>query len=201
VRLTRYRLRALARPARRTAVGLVLAAATFVGVRGSLARLEASRAAWGERRTVVVARRDLRPGEAVRAEVVRVEAWPVAIAADDALTPDALDGAGVVATTVLAGEAVRRGHLSTDAAARMIGPGRRGVTVAAPSGVSLTPGARVDVVDAGSGAVVARAAIVAGTTATGADTMVLVAVTEDELGPTARAAAAGAAVLAIAPGA
>ena len=193
MRLTRYRLRALARPARRWLVGLTLAGATFVGVRAALARVEAARAAWGERRTVVVARRDLRPGERVDRSAVRPLAIPIALASTDALAPDDIDGTAVVAVPVLAGEPVRRGHL-IGASARGLAAGQRALVLPRPSGLAVPAGTRVEVIDAEQGTVVAHAATVVG--AAGDDSL-LVAITSAEAGATARAVASGRVVLAL----
>ena len=196
MRLTRYRLRALARPARRWLVGLVLAGATFAGVRAALARTEAARAAWGEHRTLAVARRDLRPGERLDRATVRSLTVPAAIAADDALAPDDVDGTAVMAMPVLAGEPVRRGHLvgSAGAASSGLAAGQRALALPRPSGLTVPAGTHVDVIDAEQGAVVAHGAVVVG--AAGDDSL-LVAIASADVGATARAVAAGRVVLAL----
>ena len=193
MRLTRYRLRALARPARRWLVGLVLAGATFAGVRAALARTETARAAWGERRTVAVARRDLRPGERLDRASVRPLTMPAAIAADDALAPDDVDGTAVVAMPVLAGEPVRRGHL-VGSSASGLATGQRALVLPRPNGLTVLAGTHVDVIDAEQGAVVAHGATVVGPAG---DDSLLVAIASADVGATARAVASGRVVLAL----
>lgn len=154
MRLTRYHLRALARPARRWAAGLVLAALTFTLVRGAVARAEAARAAWGTAVPVLVAARDLRPGDVLTADAVRVEERPEALVAADALPP----GSGAdrrVGAAVLAGETVRQAHLRDPA--DPADPARRVVALPRPSGLALAAGDRVDVLDAAGETVAADA--------------------------------------------
>jgi hypothetical protein len=172
-------LRALARPARRWAAGLALAALTFVLVRGAVARAETARAAWGTAVPVLVAARDLRPGDELTADAVRVEDRPVALVAADALTPG--DGEGRwFGAAVLAGDAVRQGHLRD--AADLGDPARRVVALPRPLGLALAAGDRVDALDA-AGETVATDAVVLRL----GDEVVEVAVDAAAVGPLGRA--------------
>lgn len=190
MRLDRYRLRALARPARRWALALALASLTFVLVRGAVDTAEAARARWGTTRAVWVTRAALQPGDPVDGALDRRE-LPVALVADDALDGDAPPPVGArMSMGVLAGDTVRAGHLGGAARA---GDGRRVVALPRPPGLALAPGDRVDVADV-TGSVVATAAVVV----TVAEGTVEAAVTGDELGAVARALADGRVVLALA---
>lgn len=191
MRLDRYRSRALARPARRWVLGLVLAAVTFALVRGAVARAETARARWGTARTVWVARTDLRPGDALDGALARADR-PVALVGDGALDGHEPPPAGArVAVGVLAGDVVRRGHLAGAGAARPA-DGRRTVALPRPDGLTLAVGDRVEVADA-AGATVATAAVVVAV----ADATVEASVAADDLGAVARALADGRVVLAL----
>lgn len=185
MRLTRYRLRALARPARRWLVGLALAALTFALVHRVAARAEAARTAWGTTRAVLVARRDLQPGDRVDRSAVRLQDRPRALVADDALGDEALDDPPTLAAPALAGEPIRRAQLTGPG--RRVPAGRRGIAVPRPVGLTLTPGDRVDVVDGVQGGIASRAATVLWT----AGDEVVLGVSTDEVSAVARAVAAG----------
>jgi Flp pilus assembly protein CpaB len=97
--------------------GLALGAAALVGlvVQRTAASAEATRAAWGERREVAVAARDLAPGHVLRAQDLRAVELPAA-----ALPPDPL-GVGSVGRTVRSavyeGEVLTQPHVGRDGAA------------------------------------------------------------------------------------
>ena len=189
MRLTRYRLRALARPARRWLVGLALAAVTFALVHRTVARAEAAWAAWGTSRSVLIARRDLQPGDRIDRSTVRLQQRPQALVADDALDGQALDDPPTLATPALAGEPIRRAQLNGPG--RRVPAGRRGMAVPRPAGLALAPGDRVDVVEGVQGSVAARAATVLWT----AGDAVVLGVSADEVAAVARAAATGRALV------
>ena len=187
MRLNRYRLRALARPARRWITGLALSAVTFALAHGAVGRAEAARARWGTTRTVLVARRDLGAGEPLDPAALRTEDRPLALVAADSL--DAIDAAGVAGSTlawpVLAGDVLRRGQLR--APGRQLPAGRRAVAVPRPSGLDPRAGDRVDVVDGTQGTVAAAGATVL---RVDADAVVL-AVDQADVGAVARALTTG----------
>lgn len=192
--LNRFRLRAWARPARRWAVAVALAVVTGVVVHARTTAAEVARDRWGRRVAVLVAAADLTPGTPLSEAAVRVDQWPAAVVGPGVVAADVARDGQVVALPVLAGEAVRRGHLVGGGEAR-VPAGRRAVAVAADGAPELRVGDRVDVVDADDGAVVARAAVVVDA----ADAVITVAVTADELPRVASAASRGTVVLALAP--
>jgi Flp pilus assembly protein CpaB len=201
MRLNRLRLRALARPARRWAVAVVLAGLTATVVHGTVQRAAAARAGWGTTRRVLVAGADLAPGTALAGAPVRVVSWPVRLLTDDAISPDDLapeagSGDAVLAVAVLAGEPLRRAHLRGGAAGA-VPAGRRVVAVPAGAAPGLRPGDLVDVVDAEDASVAAHAAVVM--SAAEADDTVTIAVRADELSRVATATARGQVVLALTP--
>lgn len=187
MRLTRYRLRALARPARRWAAGLALASVTFALVHGAVGRAEAARARWGEQRSVRVATRDLQPGEPL-AGATRQTDRPAAVVADDAIDGDRALDHERTAMAVLAGDVVRAGHLAGPAAAtaRGVADGRRVAALPRPDGLALAAGDRVDLLDA-AGEVVAAGGVVVRV----GDEAVEVSVDAAALGALARALADG----------
>ena len=116
--------RAAARPlVRRVAVGL-LAAATGLVVTSLVASAEAARDRWGRTRPVVVATRDLSPGDTIEGSDVEVRTLPEAAAGSTALR-EAPTGA-VVSQPVVAGEALVGQRLAPD--------GLSGVAALVPSG-------------------------------------------------------------------
>ena len=130
--------RAAARPlVRRVAVGL-LAAATGLVVTSLVASAEAARDRWGRTRPVVVATRDLSPGDTIEVSDVEVRTLPEAAAGSTALR-EAPTGA-VVSQPVVAGEALVGQRLAPDGlsgVAALVPSGQRAVAV--PLGPMGTP--------------------------------------------------------------
>ena len=122
--------RAAARPlVRRVAVGL-LAAATGLVVTSLVASAEAARDRWGRTRPVVVATRDLSPGDTIEVSDVEVRTLPEAAAGSAALR-EAPTGA-VVSQPVVAGEALVGQRLAPDGlsgVAALVPAGQRAVAV------------------------------------------------------------------------
>jgi Flp pilus assembly protein CpaB len=141
--------RAVARPGVRRLAVAVLAVATALTVTGLVRAAEAARDRWGDRRPVVVAVRDLAPGEVLEAGAVETRDLPVAAVADAAVA-EAPVGA-VVRQPIAAGEPVVASRLAPHGltgTAALVPPGRRAVAV--PTGPALRPpvvvGDLVDVV-------------------------------------------------------
>lgn len=169
-------------------------------------RAEAARRAWGETTAVVVATRDLAPGDRLDAGALTVEERPLATVPTSALTELPRDR--VAAAAIVAGEVVvaeRLAGAGLDGAAALLPPGTRAVAI--PADPSLTPpvqvGDHVDLVVAlaapaeGSSAppgftLVADALVVAVE-----DTAVTVAVPRDDTSRVAVALGAGAVTLAL----
>jgi len=122
--------RAAARPqVRRVAVGL-LAVATGLLVTSLVASAEAARDRWGRTRPVVVATRDLSPGDTIEGSDVEVRTLPEAAAGSTALR-EAPTGA-VVSQPVVAGEALVGQRLAPDGlsgVAALVPAGQRAVAV------------------------------------------------------------------------
>jgi len=121
----------------------VLAVCAGALTAGTVHRAEEVRAAYGEVRTVAVARSDVEPGRVLGPDDVRWAPWPVALVPADA----ASDPEGrVVAEPLAAGEVVLERRLGAgDGPTGLLEPGRRAVAVpldAAPAG--LAAGDRVD---------------------------------------------------------
>lgn len=141
--------RALVRPAvRRTAVAL-LALVTAVAVASSLAAVSTARDRWGSTRAVVVATRDLAPGEVVDAGAVEVRDLPRGVVAAGALA--AAPVGSVVRHPILAGEPVPAARVAPDGltgVAALVPAGDRAVAVpVGPAGAPpVVVGDRVDVV-------------------------------------------------------
>ena len=188
---------------------LVAAAASLTaGLLASsvVGRAEAARRAWGETTAVVVATRDLGPGEHLDPGALTVEERPLATVPASALTElprDRVAGAALVAGGGGGGRPPGRGGLHR--AAALLPPGTRAMAI--PADPSLTPpvqvGDHVDLVVAlaapaeGSSAppgftLVADALIVAVE-----DTAVTVAVPRDDTSRVAVALGAGAVPLAL----
>lgn len=188
---------------------LVAAAASLTaGLLASsvVGRAEAARRAWGETTAVVVATRDLGPGEHLDPGALTVEERPLATVPASALTElprDRVAGAAIVAGEVVVAE--RLAGEGLDGAAALLPPGTRAMAI--PADPSLTPpvqvGDHVDLVVAlaapaeGSSAppgftLVADALIVAVE-----DTAVTVAVPRDDTSRVAVALGAGAVTLAL----
>jgi Flp pilus assembly protein CpaB len=140
--------RAAARPlVRRVAIGL-LAVATGLVVTSLVASAEAARDRWGRTRPVVVATRDLSPGDTIEVSDVEVRTLPEAAAGSTALR-EAPTGA-VVSQPVVAGEALVGQRLAPDGlsgVAALVPAGQRAVAVAlGPMGAPpLSIGDLVDV--------------------------------------------------------
>ena len=122
--------RAAARPlVRRVAVGL-LAVATGLLVTSLVTSAEAARDRWGRTRPVVVATRDLSPGDTIEGSDVEVRTLPEAAAGSTALR-EAPTGA-VVSQPVVAGEALVGQRLAPDGlsgVAALVPAGQRAVAV------------------------------------------------------------------------
>jgi Flp pilus assembly protein CpaB len=145
-------------------VGLFAAmTAGFVVQRTSAA--DAARRGWGDQRAVLVATRDLAPGEALREADTRVEHWPITLVPTDALAE--LGEGGLVSASIGAGEPIvrrRLGRVGVGPVAGLLPPGTRGVVL--PTGdlpLPVRPGDLVDVVATaagGTGETVASAAVI-----------------------------------------
>jgi Flp pilus assembly protein CpaB len=122
--------RAAARPqVRRVAVGL-LAVVTGLLVTSLVASAEAARDRWGRTRPVVVATRDLSPGDTIEGSDVEVRTLPETAAGSTALR-EAPTGA-VVSQPVVAGEALVGQRLAPDGlsgVAALVPAGQRAVAV------------------------------------------------------------------------
>ena len=122
--------RAAARPrVRRVGVGL-LAVATGLVVTSLVASAEAARDRWGRTRPVVVATRDLSPGDTIEVSDVEVRTLPEAASGSAALR-EAPTGA-VVSQPVVAGEALVGQRLAPDGlsgVAALVPAGQRAVAV------------------------------------------------------------------------
>jgi pilus assembly protein CpaB len=201
--------RALAGPATRRLGLALLAAATALTVTSLVDAAGAARDRWGTSRRVVVATRDLAPGEVVDAGAVETRELPEGVLSGAALA-DTPEGA-VVRQPILAGEPVVASRLAPHGltgAAALVPPGGRAVAV--PSGPAGAPplaiGDLVDVLtvlpiglDTGSGepalTLVERAAVVDVT-----DQAITLAVPEDDAPRVAWALSNGSVVLALAGG-
>jgi Flp pilus assembly protein CpaB len=141
--------RALARPAVRRVFVTVLALVTALTVVSLLRAAGDARDRWGRSRPVIVATRDLAPGEVVDAAAVEWRDLPEGVVTGAALA-DAPDGA-VVRQPILAGEPVVAERLAPHGltgVAALVPPGERAVAVPlGPSGAPpLAVGDLVDVV-------------------------------------------------------
>jgi pilus assembly protein CpaB len=201
--------RALARPVVRRAAVAVLAIATALTVLAVVNAAGAARDRWGHSRPVVVATRDLAPGEVVDPSAVETRDLPEGVLTDGALaaTPEG----AVVRQPILAGEPVAERRLAPNGltgAAALVPPGERAVAVPlGPAGAPpLVVGDLVDVVavlpaglDAGTEPpafpLVERAAVVDVT-----DQAISVAVPEADAPRVAWALSNGSVVLALAGG-
>jgi pilus assembly protein CpaB len=141
--------RALARPVVRRAAVAVLAIATALTVLAVVNAAGAARDRWGQSRPVVVATRDLAPGEVVDPSAVETRDLPEGVLTDGALaaTPEGV----VVREPILAGEPVAERRLAPNGltgAAALVPPGERAVAVPlGPAGAPpLVVGDLVDVV-------------------------------------------------------
>ncbi len=140
--------RALVRPGVRRLGVAALAAATALTVVSLVDAAGAARDRWGDTRPVVVARRDLAPGDVLDAGAVEARDLPVAVVAEAALA-EAPAGA-VVRQPIAAGEPLVAGRLAPaglTGAAALVPPGERAMAVpAGPAGrPPVAVGDRVDV--------------------------------------------------------
>ncbi|MGV3758399.1 MAG: SAF domain-containing protein [Actinomycetota bacterium] len=188
------------------------AAALTAGLLASsvVGRAEAARQAWGETAEVVVATRDLSPGDRLDAGALAIERRPLATVPGSALTE--LPEGRVAAAAIVEGEVVVAERLAgegLDGVPALLPPGTRAVAI--PADPSLTPpvdvGDRVDLVVAlaalpeGSASppgftLVADALVVAVT-----ESAVSIAVSRDDTSRVAVALGAGSVTLALAGGA
>lgn len=121
---------------------LVIGALAAVVVAAALAGRSAD--PWGPAVEVVVAARELQPGEVVDATAVEVVRRPAAAVPDGALEA----GAALelpLAAPVPAGAALTAGHLAPAGPAALLGPGRAAVALAADGLPALVAGQVVDV--------------------------------------------------------
>jgi Flp pilus assembly protein CpaB len=139
--------RVLVRPSVRRLCVAVLAVATLLTVASFVSAAGAARDRWGRTRPVVVATRDLVPGDVVGADAVEVRDLPEAVLGD-APVAEAPLGA-VVRQPILAGEPVVAARLAPHGltgAAALVPPGHRAVAVpVGPTGAP--PVALGDLVD------------------------------------------------------
>jgi SAF domain len=140
--------RALARPAPRRLGVAALALATGFTVTSLVGAAGAARDRWGDTRPVVVATRDLEPGEVLEGTDTEIRDLPTAVLGD-AVLAEAPAGA-VVRHPIVAGEPVVAARLAPTGlvgTAALVPEGERAVAV--PTGPAPTPplvvGDRVDV--------------------------------------------------------
>jgi pilus assembly protein CpaB len=139
--------RALARPAVRRCAALLLAVATVLAAAGAAGAVGRARDRWGSTRRVLVASRDLAPGEALDAAAVAHRDLPAALVPGASLSsrPEGV----VVRQPILAGEPVVRARLAPPGLtgpAALVESGRRAVAV--PRGpAGMPPLAVGDLVD------------------------------------------------------
>jgi pilus assembly protein CpaB len=146
--------RAAARPAVRRPAVAALAVATALTVLAAVGGAQSARARWGRTRPVVVATRDLAPGEAVGGGRVARRDLPVALVPPSAL--GTVPEGAVVRLPIVAGEplvAARLAPAGLTGAAALVPAGRRAVAI--PRGpVGMPPlgvGDEVDLVAVGGG--------------------------------------------------
>ena len=136
------------RPRHRQALVAGLALLCGVTVMGVVQRAEGARAAWGEGVPVLVATRDLGPGDRLDGGNTRIDRRPAPVVAEGAL--DRLPADGRLTAAVFAGEAVLRARLApgglSPIAAR-VPTGTRAMAVPTDAGTvpALAVGDRVDV--------------------------------------------------------
>lgn len=136
-------------PVARWLLALVVAAVTASSVHRVAAEAEAERQRWGEAVAVVVADRDLDPGDVVQADDVAAATWPAAMVPAGAIASPADAVGRTVGVAVVAGEAVLHLRLAppeVTGAAALLPPGSRGLAVpAGPGTPTLSVGDRVDI--------------------------------------------------------
>jgi Flp pilus assembly protein CpaB len=137
------------RPRARKALVVALAALSGVAVMGVVQRAEGAAAAWGDQVPVLVATRDLEPGDRLDSGNTRLVAHPAPIVPDGALS-ELPAGARRLAHAVFAGEVVRSERLAPaglSTLAARLPPGTRAMAVPVEPGLvpALVVGDRVDV--------------------------------------------------------
>ena len=137
------------RPRLRRALGIALAALVAVAVTTTVQRAEATRAAWGRSRAVVVATRDLPPGHVLEAGDTEVVDLPEAAVPDGAV--GRVEAGRVVRSGAFEGEVLLRRRLAGDGVvgpAALLPEGTRAVAVPVEPGSAppLAVGQHVDVV-------------------------------------------------------
>jgi Flp pilus assembly protein CpaB len=136
------------RPRYRRALVVALAVLCGFAVHGIVQRAEEAAAAWGTSVRVLVAARDLAPGDRLDRANTRVETHPAPLVPDGALA--SLPPGRRVADAVLAGEVLREEHLAPAGLSRLAArlPSRtRAMAIPAEPGLvpELVVGDRVDV--------------------------------------------------------
>ena len=136
-------------------VAIALAAVSGNAIASALAHADAARAAWGDRRSVLVARHRLDFGAVIRADDVGLESWPAAVL-PSGVAPGVDDAVGrTVVEVVEPGEVVLRAHLGPDGlhgVAALVPPGWRALAVpVGPATLPLSVGDRVDLMAAVDG--------------------------------------------------
>jgi len=134
---------------------IALAVLTANMVSTALRRADAARAAWGETRSVLVARHRLEVGDVVAADDVAVESWPAAMLPRGAIESEADTIDRTVVEVVEQGEAVLAARLAPDGlrgVAALVPSGWRALAVpVGPAALPLSVGDRVDIVAAVGG--------------------------------------------------
>jgi Flp pilus assembly protein CpaB len=175
-----------------------LVVALLVGgvIQRSLTSTAQAQARWGPSTPVLVAVRDLSPGEPLDATDAELRRLPRAMVAKEALTR--LPAGAVVASAIPAGEPVlpsRLGRGRDSPVAALLPAGTRGVALPLPEGLPLHIGDAVDVVATANGDVIAAQSSVIHVD----DTTVVVAVPADAVGPVGVAAGISGAMVVLAP--
>jgi Flp pilus assembly protein CpaB len=137
------------RPRARKLLVVTLAALSGVAVTGVVQRAEGAAAAWGDRVPVLVAARDLEPGERLDTGNTRLVVRPAPTVPDGALSELPAEGRRL-AQAVFDGEVVRSERLAPaglSALAARLPPGTRAMAVPVEPGLvpALVVGDRVDV--------------------------------------------------------
>jgi Flp pilus assembly protein CpaB len=150
---------------------------------------------WGATMLVLVAQRDLKPGDVLDASDASLRTLPAGLVADGVLTR--LPAHAVVAAPIAEGEPIHPMRLGRGAAsevAALLPVGTRGVALAVPPGLPLRTGDAVDVVATLTGTLVATDATVVHV----GDGSAVVAIPVEALGSVAAAVADGGALVALA---
>jgi pilus assembly protein CpaB len=196
------------RPRHRRVLVAVVAAGCGVAVMGTVQRAEDARAAWGAPVPVLVATRDLGPGDRLDAGNTAVEQHPAPLVPHGALAELPADAR--LAEAVYAGEVVRDARLAAEGlsvVAARLPPGTRAVAIPVEPGTTppLTVGDRVDVLvalppEAAGGGPPGFALTDGALVVDVSDTAVTIAVDTDAAPRVAVAFATGAVTLALAGG-